>query len=56
MILQELCKFEDNYITVKLEGKEYVIDSISHAQDYNEAPSSHICLNIRDGGDGYIRR
>lgn len=54
--MRELNKFEDNFLTVVLDGKEYVIESIGHATDPDEYPSSHLCLNIRDCGDGCVRR
>lgn len=42
----------DDFITVEIEGKEYVID----IKNYTEAATSHLCLKCRNGGTGEIRR
>lgn len=55
--MRELKKYEDDFIIAKLEGKEYVIDSIGHNKIYGDRDNMHcICLNVRDGGQGNIKR
>lgn len=49
-------KYRNGVITVKLENKEYVIENIAHVSDYGDGYSSHMCLTIRHGGDGNIKR
>lgn len=57
MLIRELQRLEDAFITVRMpNGEEYVIDSIGHALNYTDCPASHLCLNIRDGGQCEIRR
>lgn len=48
-------------LTVKIQGdaseKEYVIDSVTREKSYfDDDHIMHICLNVRDGGDGCIKR
>ena len=53
-LIRELSKLEDDFIIVKDENdREYIIDSIGRTK---EGLLSRICLNIRDGGTGNIRR
>lgn len=54
MLIRELAKIGDDFISVKLEDREYIIESIGHIID--DVNRTHICLNIRDGGTGEIRR
>lgn len=58
MLIRELMRLGDDFITVKLEGsdKEYIIDVISHEINYADSPDSHLCLKCRDGGDGEVKR
>lgn len=49
-------RLEDDFITVKIEDREYVIECIIHEKNYTDAPASHVCLKCRDGGDGNIKR
>lgn len=46
----------DGFITVLIDGYEYVIDSIVHMPTHPDSSSTHIALKCRDGGNGYIRR
>ncbi len=46
----------DDFITVEIEGQEYVIDMITRRKNYTEAATSHLCLKCRDCGTGEIRR
>lgn len=55
MLIRELEK-EDDFITVRLDGKEYIIESIGRVFICGDYPASHRCLDIRDGGDGNILR
>ena len=57
-LIRVLQRLEDDFITVKIQGddREYIIDSVGHAKNYADAPSSHLCLLCRDGGQGEIRR
>lgn len=56
MLIRELLKDEDGFVTVMLEGREYIIESVGRVSDFVDGPTSHRCLNIRDGGEGYIKR
>ena len=56
MLIRELKKVGDDFITVKLGEKEYVIESIGREKSHFNTYSAHLCLNIRDGGDGNIKR
>lgn len=49
-------KYKNNVITVMLNDREYVIENVCHITDYGDGYSSHLCLNIRHGGDGNIKR
>ena len=49
-------RLEDGFITVEIDGKEYVIDKIAHKANYTDAASSHLCLICRDGGEGEIKK
>ena len=55
-LIRELMRLEDDFITVKIEDREYVIECIIHEKNYTDAPASHVCLKCRDGGDGNIKR
>lgn len=55
-LIRELCKMGEDFISVELDQKEYVIDSVTRRKNYTDSPSSHICLKCRDGGDGEIKR
>ena len=46
--MRELGMYPDDFITVRLGEEEYVIDNIDD--------TSHLCLNVRDGGSGFVRR
>ncbi len=54
MLARELHKDDDSFLTVMLEGREYIIESIGRVPDFVDAPTSHKCLNIRDGGEGIL--
>lgn len=56
MLIRELERIEDDFITVVLNEKEYVIENIIHIKNYTDSPSSHLALKIRDGGEGNIKR
>ena len=56
MLVKELTRLGDRLITVVLNNKEYIIDSIGHVTAYSDVNSSYLCLNIRDGGSGNIKR
>lgn len=56
MLARELHKDDDSFLTVMLEGREYIIESIGRVPDFVDVPTSHKCLNIRDGGEGHIKR
>lgn len=46
----------DDFITVKVNGIEYVIDSITHEKTHTDSNLTHLCLLCRDGGSGNIKR
>lgn len=46
-------------LTIKVKGqeKEYVIDSVTREKSYfDNSNLYHICLNVRDGGEGCLKR
>ena len=55
-LIRELRREMDDFITVEIEGQEYVIDMITRRKNYTEAATSHLCLKCRDCGTGEIRR
>ena len=55
MLKREL-KYDDDFLTVEVNGKEYVIDCVARRKDYWDSLSSHLCLVCRDGGSGNIKR
>lgn len=56
LLQRELRKFDDEFITVEVNGREYVIDTIRRVPNYFDALSTHIKLICKDGGDGNIKR
>lgn len=56
LLQRELKKFDDEFITVEVNGREYVIDTIRRVPNYFDALSTHIKLICKDGGDGNIKR
>lgn len=56
MLVRELIRLNDDFITVEVDGTEYVIEKIAHKPNYTDAPASHLCLVCRDGGSGNIKR
>ena len=56
LLQRELKKFNDEFITVEVNGREYVIDTIRRVPNYFDALSTHIKLICKDGGDGNIKR
>ena len=57
MVIRALGSLPDDFITVKIGEKEYVIESIGHTKTHGiEDATSHLCLNVRDGGDGCVLR
>lgn len=57
MVTRALESLPDDFISVKIGEKEYVIESIGHTKTYGiEDVSSHLCLNARDAGEGCIHR
>ena len=55
-LIRELSKLGDDFITVKIENKEYIIDNICHEKNFTDSPLTHLCLVCRDGGQGEIKR
>lgn len=44
-------------VKIKNQEKEYVIDSVTREKTYfDDGNIYHICLNVRDGGEGCIKR
>ena len=56
LLQRELKKFDDEFITVEVNGREYVIDAIRRVPNYFDALSTHIKLICKEGGDGNIKR
>ena len=55
-LIRELKKLGDDFITVKVNGIEYVVDSITHEKTHTDSNLTHLCLLCRDGGSGNIKR
>lgn len=55
-LIRELQKLGDDFITVTIENREYVIESIIHQKNYTDSPLTHLSLKCRDGGQGEIKR
>lgn len=57
-LANELLKKEDNFITITIENREYVIESIGFVKTHANIDDSvmHITINARDGGSGNILR
>lgn len=55
-LVKELAKLGDDAIIIKLDEVEFVIDSIGHSRIYSDRNRTCLCLNIRDGGQGCIKR
>ena len=55
-LIRALQKLGDDFITVKVNNKEYVIETIGHEKNYTDAPFTHLCLVCRDGGQENIKR
>lgn len=47
---------DDDFITIMIENREYIIDGLRRVPNYTESPSSHVCLECRSCGTGEIRR
>lgn len=47
---------DDDFITIMIENREYIIDGLRRVPNYTESPSSHVCLECRSCGMGEIRR
>lgn len=56
MLQRELGKLTDDFLTVEIDGKEYVIEKICRRKNYTDAPLSHLSLICRDGGSGEVKR
>ena len=56
MSVRELNRLGDDFITVEIDGREYIIEAITHKPNYTESPCTHLCLRCRDGGQGEIKR
>ena len=58
MLARELLSKPDGFLLAKLEDKEYVIDNLRRTITCANIDDSvcHWVINLRDGGDGYIKR
>ena len=56
MLQRELGKQIDDFLTVEIDGKEYVIEKICRRKNYTDSPLSLITLVCRDGGAGEVKR
>ena len=42
-------RYGDDFITVKVGNREYMIESIGHEKNYNDSPNkTHLCLNCKE--------
>lgn len=55
-LVRELKRIEDNFITVEVDNREYVIDMISHKPNCADSLCTHLVLKCKDGGNGEIKR
>ena len=56
-LIHSLSKLQDDFIVVKLDGKEYVIESIGHQKIHGDRDNMNcLCINVRNGGEGNIKR
>lgn len=55
-LVRELKRIGDNFITVEVENREYVIDMISHKPNCADSLCAHLVLKCKDGGNGEIKR
>lgn len=55
---KELLEKSDDFITAKLDGEEYIIESIQKVTTHANIDDSvtHWTLNLREGGKGNIKR
>lgn len=47
---------KDEFFTVEIDGKEFIVDFIKYKPNHSDSPSSHICLVCKDCGDGEVKR
>lgn len=55
MLINELKKYDSDFLTVVLDKKEYVIENIIHVKNYFDSPSTHLALKISSCGEGNLR-
>ena len=57
-LARELLNKPDSFITAIIGEKEYVVDGIKRIATHANIDDSvtHLALNLRDGGDGNIKR
>ena len=55
-LVRELQRIGDNFITIEIENREYVIDTISHKPNCADSLCSHLVLRCKDGGNCEIKR
>ena len=55
-LVREINRIGDDFIVVKLEDKEYVIDHVCKLKVHTDPEITRLCLVIRDGGEGNIKR
>lgn len=47
---------DNNFVTVRISDREYIIDKIINVRDCTDPPSNHYTLECRDSGQGNIKR
>lgn len=55
-LVRELRRIGDNFITVEVDNREYVIDMIAHKPNCADSLFTHLVLKCKDGGNGEIKR
>lgn len=55
-LIRELSRQNESFISVEIDGKEYVIDKIAHKPVHRNSFESYLVLKCRDGGCGEIKR
>ena len=56
LLQRELRKFDDEFVTVEVNGREYVIDHVRRRPNYFDQLSTHVALVCNEASGGNIKR